>query len=533
MISSKDIQENFVPVCLEFLSPVHIGSGEMLSPLEYQAVEEQSGQYTVYTIDYEGWLNSLTPDEAIQIAAEFSRSNQNQIWQFLRGKIDKNIFIKTKSKASKTIYDKYISRLTKTEQSKNELAPATRNSLTSAMIVPGSSIKGAIRTAIIDFFDNGALLQEYKRGKDNWEKNKFYTSKLEKMFGKISENAFKQLKVSDFELLLDESEFVQSVEKRAKDDSEDEKKPICEVAPTSAKPKYGKMYLGNFADNKEKAPLTDWSFEGLRKVCNAYYLKRFEDEYNKFYTLPQFSATRRFIDSIRNKLHNENAILLRVGHFSHVECVTVENSAPVTPFIQGTKKHRPYGTTRTLANGVQPFGWVLLHKCSYEEYEQGLKQEQQAKQEYLQQLQERKELFVQAKKSEYEEKQRDLLEKRRQAEEKERQEKEEKLRLEQEQAQKEAEKQARKQAEQAKKEAEEQRLAALSPQDRLVELVLLKKAAKEDVLKVYERIDSLENQYQVAEAIKAFWQKEKAWSGKLKPNQKERVDKITAILRKK
>lgn len=61
----------------------------------------------------------------------------------------------------------------------------------------------------------------------------------------------------------------------------------------------------------------------------------------------------------------------------------------------------------------------------------------------------------------------------------------------------------------------------------------MKKAAKEDVLKVYERIDSLENQYQVAEAIKAFWQKEKAWSGKLKPNQKERVDNIAAILRKK
>lgn len=447
MISSKDIQEKFVPVRLEFLSPVHIGSGEMLSPLEYQAVEEQSGQYSVYTIDFEGWLGSLPPDEAKQVAAEFSVSNQNQIWQFLRKKIDKNVFVKTKSKASKNIYDKYISRLTQKDLSKNELAPSLRNSLTSAMIVPGSSIKGAIRTAVIDHFDSGALLQEYKKGRNDKEKSLNYTVKLEKMFGKIKENAFKQLKVSDFELLLDESEFVQSVERRVKDDSENEMKPICEVAPISAKPKYGKIYLGSFADNKEKVPLSDWTFEGLRKVCNAYYLKRFEDEYKKFYTLPHFSATKRFIDSIRDKINDENAILLRVGHFSHVECVTVENAEPKTRPNPKTKQPMPYGTTRTLANGVQPFGWILLHKCSYDEYERGLKQEQQAKQEYLRQLRERKELFVQAKKSEYEEKQRDFLEKRRQAEEQERREKEEKLRLEREQAQKEAEKQARKQAE--------------------------------------------------------------------------------------
>ena len=179
------------------------------------------------------------------------------------------------------------------------------------------------------------------------------------------------------------------------------------------------------------------------------------------------------------------------------------------------------------------FGWVLLHKCSAEDAEQGKMQEEQARQEIIANLQARKALFLTAKNTEYEAKQKLLSAQRKQEEEQARKAREEALRLQKEQEQKEAEKLARKQAEQAQKEAEEQRLASLSPEERLVELVLLKKAGKEEVLKVYERIDNLDNKIQIAEAIRAFWQKEKIWSGKLKENQKIRVDKITAILRAK
>lgn len=540
MISLQNIHDNFVPVRLEFLSPVHIGSGEMLSPLEYQAVEEQSGRYYVYTIDFDGWINSLTPDKSKAVAAEFSVSTQNKIWQFLRNEIDKDIFIKTKSKASKDIYDKYLKRLSAQtgsgkayslkNQSKNELAAALRNAHTSAMIIPGSSIKGAIRTAIIDYRD------------DKGELKQAYDKKLEEWFGKIPENAFKQLKVSDFELLPDESEFVQPVQYNQKDPEERLMNPICEVAPVSTKPKYGKLYLGNFAaDTEAKVPLPEWTFENLCKVCNKFYLKRFQDEYNKFYTLPHFVQAKKFIDeNIRNKLHTENALLLRVGHYSHVECVTVENSAPKTRPNPRTRKPMPFGTTRTLANGIYPFGWILLHKCSVEDMEQEKKQEEQAKQQFFADLQARKENFIHKKQADYAKQQKDLLEQQKKAEEELRKAQEiilqkqaEEEQKKAEQAQKEAEKLARKQEAQAKKEAEEQRLASLSPEERLVELVLLEKASREEVLKVYDRIDTLENKIEVAEAIKKLWQKEKIWSGKLKGNQKIRVDKITAILRTK
>ncbi len=534
MISLQNIHNNFVPVRLEFLSPVHIGSGEMLSPLEYQIFEEQSGQYIVYTIDFDGWINSLTPDEAKAVASKFSLSNQTQIWEYLRNTIDRNVFIKTKSKTNEEIHQKYKVRLKGTNKSENELAPALRNAYTSAIVIPGSSIKGAIRTAIIDYRYKEELKQVYRMGttygKESWN----YEAELEHLFGDIKENAFKQLKVSDFELLPDESEFVQAVQYAKNNPEERLMNPVCEVAPIWAKPKYGKIYLGSFtAHEYAKKPLKDWTFENLCKVCNQFYLKRFNAEYEKFYKLPHFVQARNFIDGIRNKVQTENALLLRIGHYSHVECVTVENAAPKTRPNPKTKKPMPFGTTRTLADGKYPFGWVLLHKCSAEDAELGKMQEEQARQEIIANLQARKALFLTAKNTEYEAKQKLLSEQRKQEEEQARKAREEALRLQKEQEQKEAEKLARKQAEQAQKEAEEQRLASLSPEERLVELVLLKKAGKEEVLKVYERIDNLDNKIQIAEAIRAFWQKEKIWSGKLKENQKIRVDKIMAILRAK
>lgn len=534
MISIQNIHKNFVPVRLEFLSPVHIGSGEMLSPLEYQIFEDESGQNFVYTIDFDGWINSLTPDESKSTALEFSASNLNKIWQDLQHKIDRNIFIKTKSRTTQEIYKKCKDRLSGINNSENELAAALRNACTSAIIIPGSSIKGAIRTAIIDSLDNGELKQAYSIGRNPREKSSNYETELKRLFGDIKENAFKQLKVFDFELLPDESEFVQAVQYSKNSPEKRLMNPICEVAPVWAKPKYGKLYLGSFiAKEKARTPLKEWTFEKLCSVCSKFYLKRFEEEYNNFYTVPHFVQAKKFIDGIRAKVQDENALLLRVGHYSHVECVTVEKSDPKTRPNPKTRKPMPFGTTRTLANGKYPFGWVLLHKCTVEEMEQGKKQEEQAKQKFFAALQARKEAFLKTKRAGYEEKQRRLLEQQKQAEEQKRKAQEEERQRQAEQAQKEAEKLARKQAEQAQKEAEEQRLASLSPEERLVELVLLKKASKDDVLKVCERIDSLENKIQVAEAIKTFWQKEKIWSGKLKENQKNRVDKITAILRTK
>ena len=61
-------------------------------------------------------------------------------------------------------------------------------------------------------------------------------------------------------------------------------------------------------------------------------------------------------------------MLIRVGHYSHSRCVTIDNSKPWAKSGKDGMLQGP-NTTRTLANGLLPFGWILLSECSWEVWE--------------------------------------------------------------------------------------------------------------------------------------------------------------------
>ena len=90
--------------------------------------------------------------------------------------------------------------------------PALKNPLTGALLVPGSSIKGAIRTAVIDWLDRNwkVNLKEAM----NRDPRQGYKHALEELLGKVSENAFRNLKVGDFPAALGESVIVTAKEVR-------------------------------------------------------------------------------------------------------------------------------------------------------------------------------------------------------------------------------------------------------------------------------------------------------------------------------
>lgn len=532
MITLQNIKDSFIPIRLEILSPVHIGSGAMLSPLEYRIEQEPDGYY-VYTIDYEAWLDSLSIAEAKDFTHRFAISDLKEIWKIFRDKIDKEAFAIAKNKCSKKAYGLSVKI--------KDIVSATRNPLNAAMLIPGSSIKGAIRTAIIDHHDknenlkNAMLRNEYKKQLDS-----MFETTSEIASKEITENAFQALKVSDFELLPNESEFVKarmSELDAVKDEKDNGIKTICEVVPASKAYKFGKLCMSRFIENHNasrsphiaKFPLNDWSFENLREVCNKFYSDRFNEDYEKFYLKHHFVQTKHFVDNLFGKIDVENAILLRIGHYSHIECMTVSDYAP---------KIKLFGNTRTLADDIYPFGWVLLHKCSMEEYEKGMLGHDEAKKihtkrlendriKYLESLA-KQQAILEATRLKKEAEVDAILLKRKEKEENCKNQQAEDERLEQEKLQ-------RRQDAQAQKETEEQRIASLSPDAKVIALTLAKKANREEVLKAYELLDTLleSEQKSLAEAIKYFWEKENIWSGKkIKKPQQEKVAKIKIILKK-
>lgn len=57
--------KGFFPFHVEVLTPVYIGSGNTLSPLEY-VIRKERGEYSLHRIDLQTWLVEHSADESVQ-----------------------------------------------------------------------------------------------------------------------------------------------------------------------------------------------------------------------------------------------------------------------------------------------------------------------------------------------------------------------------------------------------------------------------------------------------------------------------------
>jgi len=91
----------------------------------------------------------------------------------------------------------------------------------------------------------------------------------------------------------------------------------------------------------------------MAAACNRFYREKLEMEHRKFY---RNSSLERFSKALIDMVMEKNAFLLRVGRFSGVESVTLdEYRNPKTPGKKGK-----WGTSRNVAEGMYPMGWVKV-----------------------------------------------------------------------------------------------------------------------------------------------------------------------------
>jgi len=91
----------------------------------------------------------------------------------------------------------------------------------------------------------------------------------------------------------------------------------------------------------------------------TYALGCIEEEYGNFFQSTKAKDIREKIQILNQTVAEmkTNETLIRMGHFSHVECVTLNDVRKPQ-----TRKGK-WGQTRTLANGLYPFGWAKLEFC--------------------------------------------------------------------------------------------------------------------------------------------------------------------------
>lgn len=374
----------FIPFRLEVLTPVFIGSGNDLSPLEY-VIRKEGPSPRLHIIDLQSWLMEQAANQNVQNI--IAGGDIARIRNMLDEKVDAERFSLSSSViADPSLADELRQAFNGRQHNPGDrqkdktgnVSAALRNPADGCLYIPGSSLKGSISTPLINWLDKLSFVSL----KDCMQKDPKYgmTNRMKEMFGGISEHAMQALKVSDVTAPFSTGSIVRAVEVSRTPGKKGTPKPPCEVIMPDSCDMWGRLMM----DCPGREPVITLprgksvSFPELVRICNAFYQKRFSDESKKFYQQSHLKNVHAALKQAEKAILqlDENVMLLRVGHYSHVECVTVENNKPFTRKGKNSTP-MPFGTTRTLADGILPFGWVLLHFCTLEEYDQGMKESEQ------------------------------------------------------------------------------------------------------------------------------------------------------------
>ena len=476
--------KTFVPFRLEALTPVHIGSGEDFSPLGYVIRQKNETGYEAWLIDTAAWLaaNMENPEiakalEAGDMLALRRLLNLGNPGAFVLGKIG----------VDNSGLGKELLRKRNSLENSAEIMSFTRNPFTHTPFVPASSIKGAITTALADFLNERRKARKEPSLREAAPKE--YRKIMEEMFGNIQRHAMRGLGLADIALPAGATSIRAATGVGLAPENTMPKTPCETLDPPQPE------LPGAFGNLRFKAAdgllvFPDGARVSLKKlgeICTDFYRKRYKAEFEKFYKRPHLAATGKALEDVTRRIENcdgEREILLRIGRYSHIECVTVSGEPPRMP--------KGCGKTRTLANMELPFGWVILSFCSMDDYNRGL---QELDISWKRELQEQAE-----------------LEERRQ---KRLREEEERKRVEEEEARK-----------------RELALAAMSPEERSIWELGQATATENQASAVYGALSGYgEMKMKAAQALMEFWKRIDKWEGRqLSKKQKEKVAAVKKIL---
>jgi CRISPR-associated protein Csm5 len=373
---------------VEPITCVHIGTGERLTPLDYKIALSKTGRRLYVTFSSDSVIKKITNDS--QKFSEFDKLSSLGDMKGMAAFFHKNSSnddMNYMCHCTKEFIRVYEANKEKDPlQNAAEVFQMYRPEGGRSPVIPGSSLKGSIRTAFL----NGELKKSFEK----YELRRFVTERGEKeqqiqkellKFTDAKNDPFRALQIGD---CIFEGKGTQCVGmiKNVKYDSQKQ-----ETIPYNSSQVLSEVIKGYFMENDteinlcgessfvinsdlsdvrlpQKAVSKKIAMQDIIKACNDFYLTEFENEYRKHYK----EATNSECDAITN-LYKElksiatksasNEFIIRVGRWSQVEFVTYENDLryPRTPSKKGRKM--PYGTTRWVFNNdgqYLPLGWC---KC--------------------------------------------------------------------------------------------------------------------------------------------------------------------------
>lgn len=365
------------PITISTLSPIHIGCDEDYVPTNFVI---KNG--LLHVLDMAVIAGELTGEERAKLG---SFQTIGAIQEFFKSKRDR--FAPLASQLIEVVPDLAY------EFEQKAGNPATRgasgaptytlfpiartafNPLDSSAYLPGSSLKGSIRTAWLNAVNKGQPLQASDQANKKNINSALQQRLLGYTSGKFQDDPLRHLQVADahhsenVEQAPRQILYVVSKKKRLSERGSPELKVFLETVHSLV----NDAFSGEIRFTEDKI-----TWDKLCDDCNAFYFPQLQAELSHIQLSPMLDNTwRELLNNILNDELNElrekkQGFLLRIGKHSGAESVTLNGVRNIK--ILGKKgdpsSYRPETTekrfaskTKKAAEGLLPFGWIWVESC--------------------------------------------------------------------------------------------------------------------------------------------------------------------------
>ena len=367
------------------LSPIHVGCGEDYEPTNY--VIDNGLLYGFDTAALAGVLDSKQRDDLLKRVQGPDALLKVQSFIYNLREIIPAIATHTVLTCPQ-LAAKYKDRIGQQAQRQGDdrviaqlaIPRTSYNPYTQQPVLPGTGLKGAIRTAILN-----ALQQERKEDR---ETRAFRDFEKEKLAGSFETDPMRLVKVGDAQFVSHEGNldnrvlFDTNLKKTLRSDGKESLALSVMrevVSGMNSQCFEGEITLQHISprikeQHDRKVPKMDLAFTDIIEAVNRFYGKLFQNELQIMKNLdcaePVWIMTvEKLLVDLQPQIENNTLMLLRLGRHSGADGVTVEGVRKIK-ILQGKgtpPKTLDHATTIWLSGDTEkkkkdltPFGWLLL-----------------------------------------------------------------------------------------------------------------------------------------------------------------------------
>ena len=359
------------PITISTLSPIHIGCDEDYVPTNFVIKDS-----LLHVLDMAVIADELNNDERAKLG---SFQSIGAIQQFFKSKRDRFAPLASHLvEVATDIANEFEEKAGKPTQQGTGGAPTytlfpisrtAYNPVDAAPYLPGSSLKGSMRTAWLNTVNKGNPRQGREDNRALQQRLLDYTN------GKFENDPMRHLQIADAhhpedgEPAASRVLYAVSKKKRLSERGSPELKVFLEAI-------HGLLndaFVGEIRFTGDKITWTN-----LCKACNQFYLPQLQESLVHEHLSPMLDTAWRnllndlLVNELKELSANQQGFLLRVGKNSGAESVTLNGVRDIKILGKGGKDatYRPETTEKRFASqtkksdgGLLPFGWVWVECC--------------------------------------------------------------------------------------------------------------------------------------------------------------------------